>query len=91
MFVVDLFFYNQNLQNDQNLPKWNRRACMGQFLGSSYEHSFLFENVRRLSTGYIPPQFHLVFDDLFETVICTRDYESVFNTILNDLFELNRD
>ena len=48
-------------------------------------------NVCNLSTGYISPQLHLVFDDLFETVIITKDDESVFNAICNDLFELNRD
>ena len=49
------------------------------------------ENVRHLSTGYISPQFYLFFGDLFETVICTRYYDSVFNAICNYLFELNRD
>ena len=48
-------------------------------------------NVINLSTGYISSQFHLVFDDLFETVICTKDDESVLNAICNDLFELNKD
>ena len=46
--------------------------------------------VSHLSTGYISPQFHLVLDDLFETFIRTRDHESVFNAICNDLFELNK-
>ena len=44
-----------------------------------------------LHTGYISPQFHLVFDDLFETVIRTKDDEGVFNAIFNDLLKLNRD
>ena len=42
--------------------------------------------IRHLSTGYISPQFHLFFDDLFETFIRTRDDDSVFNAILNDTF-----
>ena len=49
------------------------------------------ENVSNLSTGYISPQFHFVFDDLFQMVIFTRDDDSVFNAICNDIFELNRD
>ena len=63
---------------------------MGQFLGFSDEHYSLVENVIILSTGYISPQFHLVFDDLFEMVICTKSYESVLSAICNDIFELNR-
>ena len=49
---------------------------MGHFLGFSDDHSSLVKNVRNLSTGYISPQFHLVFDDLFETFIRTKDYEN---------------
>ena len=32
----------------------------------------------------------MVFDDLFDTVILTKDDESVFNAIFNYLFQLNR-
>ena len=73
------------------MPKCNRQARMGQFLGFSDEHYFLVANVCHLSTVYISSRFHLVFDDLFDTVIRSRDYESVFNAIFNDIFELNRD
>ena len=59
---------------------------MGQFLGFSDEHCSRLSNVCHLSTGYISPQFHLVFDNLFEMVICNRDDERVFNTICNYLF-----
>ena len=53
---------------------------MGQFLGFLNEHSSLVANFCHLSTGYISPRFHLVFGDLFETVIFTIYYGSaVFN------------
>ena len=64
---------------------------MGQFLGFSDTHSSLVANVRHLSTGHISPQFHLVFDDLFETVFCEGDNDVVIDAICNDLFEFNRD
>ena len=63
----------------------------GAILDFSDEHSSLVVNVRNLRTRYISPQFHLVFDDLFETVIGTADDDIVFDAICNDLFELNRD
>ena len=92
MFGVALFlFWNLNYKNDQKLPKWNRRARMGQILGFSEEHSLLVGTVRNLTTGYISPQFHLVYDDLYETVIRTKDDEHEFNTICDDLFKFNRD
>ena len=64
---------------------------MGLFFGGLYEHSSLVINFCHLSKGYISPQFHLVFDDSFETFISTRNDKSVFGAICNDLFELNRD
>ena len=51
----------------------------------------LVANVRNLDTGYISPQFHLVFDDLFETVICHGENDSVIDATYSNLFEINRD
>ncbi len=77
------------LQNNQKLPKWNRRACVGQFLGYSDEHSSLVANVWHLSTGHVSMQFHVIFDYLFETVICNGDDDAVVNSICNGLFNQN--
>ena len=44
-------------------------------------------NARNLRTVYISPQYHLVFDDLFGTTVCTRDNDPVINNICNDLFD----
>jgi len=77
------------LQNNKKLPKWNRHAQVGQFLGYSDEHLSLVANVHHLSTGYVSPQFHVVFDDLFETVVCNGDNDAVINSICDGLFERN--
>ena len=74
------------LQNNQKLPKWNRRACVGQFLGYLGEHLSLVVNVWHLYTGHVSPQFHVVFDDLFETVIRNGDNDAVVNSICDGLF-----
>ncbi len=74
------------LQKNQKLPKWNRRACVGQFWGYFDEHSSLAVNVQYLSTGHVSPQFHVIFDDLFETVICNGYYDVVVNSVCNGLF-----
>ncbi len=41
---------------------------LGQFLGYSNEHSSLVANIWHLKTGYVSPQYHVVYDDLFQTV-----------------------
>ena len=56
------------LQDGKKLPKFNRRARMGQFVGFSDEHSSLVAKVRNLSTNFISPQFHIIFDDKFTTI-----------------------
>jgi len=86
-----VYVLEAKLQNDQKLPKWNRRAHLGQFVGFSDEHSSMVANVRHLTTGYISLQFHVMFDDLFETVNCAGADDQVFKSISNRLFQRNRE
>ncbi len=48
-------------------------------------------NVHHLSTGYVSPQFHVIFDDLFEAVVCIGDNDAIINSICDGLFERNRE
>ena len=50
------------------IPKWQPRSRRGQYVGVSPDHAENVALVRNLKTGYISPQFHVVFDDWFETV-----------------------
>ena len=86
-----VFVLEAKLHDDQKLPKWNQRSRMGQFLGFSDAHSTLIATVRNLRTGFISPQYHVVFDDLFETTFRTGDNDPVIDRICDDLFETNRD
>jgi hypothetical protein len=47
-------------------------------------------NVRHLSTHFISPQFHLVFDDSFETANGFGISGDAVEPIYNELFQLNR-
>jgi len=51
----------------------------------------LTANVRHLIAEYISPQFHVVFDDLFETVNCTGVDDCVIESICNGLFQRNQE
>ena len=87
-----VFVLDPKLQNGQKIPKWNRRSRIGQFLGFSEEHSTLVGNVRHLKTGHVSPQYHCVFDDLFETVFASApNKEVLFEAISNLLWENNRE
>ena len=75
------------------IPKWQPRSRRAQYMGVSPVHAETVGLVRNLTTGYISPQFHLVFDDWFETVhsdikpppqwdhLCTfQRFETYFDT-----------
>ena len=64
---------------------------MGKFLGFSEEHSSLVAKVRHLSTGFVSPQYHIVFDDQFETVYSSGEDDGVVDAICDRLFESNKD
>lgn len=86
-----VYVLEAKLQDGKKLPKWNRRARMGQFLGFSRQHSSTVAMVRNLHTGYVSPQYHVVFDDKFETVFHDGKSDDELRKICDDLFANNRD
>ncbi|KAL7460298.1 hypothetical protein ACHAXS_001818, partial [Conticribra weissflogii] len=87
-----VYVLDPSLADGKKIPKWNRRARLGQFLGFSDEHSSLVGKVRNLKTGYVSPQYHLVYDDLFQTVYNgTTLADTAADAIFDDLFENERD
>ena len=48
-------------------------------------------NARNLWTNSVSPQFHVVFDDLFQTIFCSGENDTVVDAICNYLFESNWD
>jgi hypothetical protein len=64
---------------------------MGQFLGFSEKHSSLVGLVRDLSMGFVSPQYHLVFDNLFDTDFSANKDDVVIDSICKGLFNNNQD
>ena len=50
------------------MPKWQARARRGQYLGISPDHSSTIGRILNLRSGFISPQYHVIYDDLFSTV-----------------------
>jgi hypothetical protein len=48
--------------------KWEEQACIGINLGNSPTHARSVSLVLNIETGLVSPQFHVKFDDMFETV-----------------------
>jgi hypothetical protein len=62
------YVLDPKLQDGKKLPKWQPRSRRGQFLGVSPHHSSTIGRILNLNTGYISPQYHVVYDDQFTTV-----------------------
>jgi hypothetical protein len=70
-----VYVLTPKLKDGQKIPKWEPRSCRGQYVGNSPLHASTVGLVRNLQTGSITPQFHLVYDDYFETVHSREDQE----------------
>jgi hypothetical protein len=55
-------------------------------LGYSDEHSSLVANIWHLKTGFVSPQYHIVFDDLFKTVFSSGADDALVNSICENLY-----
>ena len=79
------------LQDGKKLPKWDPRTRQGQYLGRSPKHASSVGLIRNLNTGFISPQFHVIYDTQFQTV--TGGYEgndAVANHIWESLGQTER-
>ena len=89
VFGAPCFVLDPRLQDGRKIPKWEPRSRSGQFLGFSSEHSSTVGLIRNLRTGYITPQFHVVYDERFHTV--TSEMEIDLEETWVDLFRDSRD
>ena len=79
VWVCTVFVLDPKLKNDQKIPKRNRHSILGQFIVFLEPHSSLIAKILHLNTGNISPQYHFVFDDLFETVYSTGENDPRVN------------
>jgi hypothetical protein len=67
-FGCPTYVLDNTLQGGKKIPKWAKRARLGVYLGPSPAHAQSVALILNLRTGLVSPQFHLQFDDQFETV-----------------------
>ncbi len=92
MFGAALSLFDPRLQDGKKIPKWNHRARLAQFVGFSPEHLTLVANVRHLQTNHGSPQFHLIHDDNFETILNDTPLDHpLSDERLLDIFDTSRE
>jgi len=68
-----MYVLNEKLQGQKPHGKWKERAHVGVYLGHSPpRHSSTVTYVLNMTTGHMSAQFHLVFDDHFDTILTTK-------------------
>ncbi len=66
-FGCPAYVLNNKLQSGKKIPKWDDRARVGIYIGPSPHHARTVGLILNLTTGLASPQFHVTYDDHFET------------------------
>ena len=86
------FVLDPCLQDGHKIPKWDKRSRRAQFMGYSSEHSSLVAMVRNLQTNHVSPQFHLIHDDNFETILNDLGMDHHLSEMtVKELFDISRE
>jgi hypothetical protein len=86
------FVLDPRLQDGKKIPKWNKRSRQAQFLGFSPEHSSSVALVCHLQTNHVSPQFHIIHDNNFETILNDEPMNhDLTDVLINELFENSRE
>ena len=73
-FECPVFVLDARIQIGQiDPPKWEPRTRVGIYLGHSPIHAVSIAMVFKPKTGHVSPQYHVVFDENFTTVINMGD------------------
>ena len=67
-FGCRTYVLDNALQSGQGVPKWKQRALQGIYLGPLPSHACTVALILNPRTWHVSPQFHVKFDDFFETV-----------------------
>ena len=67
-FRCPVYILDNRLQAGMKISKWHTSARVGLYLGHSPMHAKSVSLVLNITTGLLSPQFHIKFDNYFETV-----------------------
>ena len=68
-----VYTLQSELAAGNTLPRWSPRCRIGINLGRAPDHARSVQHVLHLSTGLVSSQYHIQFDDSFQTTIHGRE------------------
>jgi hypothetical protein len=71
-FGCPTYVSRKELQDRKKVGKWSDRTRVGVNLGYSSKHALNVSLILNLQTGLVLPQYHCIYDDLFETTTGTQ-------------------
>ncbi len=77
IFGCPVYVLDARLQDGHRISTWSPKARLGIFLGFSTLHSSQVPLVMNVATGKISLQYHVIFDNKFETVISLEEWLSL--------------
>ena len=69
-FGCPVYILDEQLQKGQTIPKFDHRSQVEIFVRHSSHHSSKVALIYNMSTKHISPQYHVLFDDNFDTIPC---------------------
>ena len=75
-----VYVLDKSMADGRKLPRWQPRSIRSMNMGLSDKHASTVPIVLNVASGYITPQFHVVFDDWFTTVTSTIEALPDFNS-----------
>jgi hypothetical protein len=71
-FGCPVYVLKKELQDRKKAQKWTDRTRIGINIGYSPRHAHSVSLILNLETGLVSPQFHCLYDDMFETTTGTQ-------------------
>jgi hypothetical protein len=72
VFGCSSYVLDPRLQDNFTITSWDPQGCLGQFLSFSSHHSSNIGLIRNLNTGFVSPQYHVLYDESFTSVASTQ-------------------
>ena len=79
-FGCPVYVLQTPLQGQKMFPKWKERSRVGIYLGRSPNHASTVPLVLNTQTGLVSPQYHVIYDDHFDTVTRDATFESLWQS-----------
>ena len=83
------YVLDPRLQYGKKIPKWDSKTRQGQYLGKSPAHASSVGLIRNLNTGFVSPQFYVVYDSESQTVMSGYGQNDAVTTHIWDSIVVN--